>query len=283
MIFNNNFFRAVSGCIALMMAVSMLWSCKKDDSTTPSAPAGNSLSSQVQNRWAVSGAAFCSIEFNNSNQAIVVFGQNVQNADSIRSYFYRVVDSKNLDVKNFGKILVNSISNSNMEFQFTPIGGSASSLSAAKAGSAVGTASNTSLFCRTWKMDKWLVGDTTILDFDTIGTVTATFTSAGTYFVQGTVLLGDSAGVDEEGNMMSWWKWNPSFPGDKFCYSHESENFECDSSNVVTINTLTSSEMILTENILTYHLLPYTLPARVAVQPGKKRLPRLPKNSFFVK
>ena len=274
-----NFSFASAGIFACVMAFSLLSSCKKDEAATPSSPAGPTLSSQVQNRWAVSGASFCSIEFNNSNQAIVVYGQNVQNADSVRSYFYRVLDSKNLDVKNFGKILVNSISSSAMDFQFTPTGGSAQNLSAAKSSSAIGTSTNTSLFCRTWKMDKWVIGDTTILDFDSIGIVTATFTGAGTYFVDGLEFFGDSA-IE---NVMSWWKWNPSFPGQKICYSHESESFDCDSNNVVTVTNLTSSELVLKEMDIVYYLLPYNLPARQAVQPGKKSLARLPKNRFFTR
>jgi hypothetical protein len=267
-----------TGFIACLICISLLSSCKKDDAGTATAPSP-SIGSQILNRWAVSGASFCSIEFNNSNQAIVVYGQNLQNADSVRSYFYRVLDSKNVEVKNFGRILVNSISSTSMDFQFTPSLGSAQNLTAAKAGTSVGTASNTSLFCRTWKMDKWMMGDTTIIDFDTVGLVTATFTTAGTYFVDGTELFGDSATE----NIMSWWKWNPSFPGEKICYSHETEIFDCDSNNVVSVVSLSSSELILDEAGRMYHLLPYTLPARVAVQGNKKRLPRLPRNGFFRK
>ena len=275
---NRIFTFSAAGFIASLMCISLLSSCKKDDAGTTTAPSP-SIGSQILNRWAVSGASFCSIEFNNSNQAIVVYGQNVQTADSVRSYFYRVLDSKNLEVKNFGRILVNSISSTSMDFQFTPSIGSAQNLTAAKAGNSVGTASNTSLFCRTWKMDKWMMDDTALIEFDTVGLVTATFTTAGTYFVDGEELFGDSATE----NMMSWWKWNPSFPGEKICYSHETETFECDTNNVVRVVSLNSSELILEEKGLMYHLLPYTLPARVAVLRNKKRLPRLPRNGFFRK
>jgi hypothetical protein len=266
----------ISVLSAFLLAMSFL-SCKKDDATTtPSSPA---LSSQIQKRWSVSGASFSSLEFNNSNQAIVVYGSSVLDADSIRSYFYKVLDSKNIEIKNFGKLEVSSISDTAMQFQFTAKTGAAQTLNAKKTSTAVGSSSNTSLFCRTWKMDRWTIDGEGFLDFDTIGLVTATFTSAGTYFVEGTEFLGDSSGYS-----ISWWKWNPSAPGQKICYSHESDNFDCDSSNVVSIESISSSELIMSEDVIKYYLLPYNLPGRVAVNNQQpKRKVQLPGKSFFLR
>ena len=133
------------GLLPVMLAALSLFSCKKDDAPSVAAAPAPALNSEIQNRWAVSGAAFSSMEFNNSNQAIVVFGSNIQDADSIRSYFYKVLDSKNIDIKNFGKLEVSSISDTAMQFQFTPNNGLAQSLSGKKSVSSVGTSSNTAL------------------------------------------------------------------------------------------------------------------------------------------
>jgi hypothetical protein len=267
------------GLLPVMLAALSLFSCKKDDA--PFSAANPPIDERIQQRWAVSGAAFSSMEFNNSNQAIVVFGSNIQDADSIRSYFYKVLDSKNIDIKNFGKLEVGSISDTAMQFQFTPKNGLAQSLNGKKSVSSVGTSSNTSLFCRTWKMDRWTIDGEDMLDFDTIGTMTATFTTAGTYYIQGSVLLGDSLEVDELDYSISWWKWNPSAPGQKICYSHESENFGCDSNNVVSIQSLTASELVMDERGIRYYLLPYNLPGRMALQPNNRKKIRMPEHSFL--
>ena len=267
------------GLLPVMLAALSLFSCKKDDA--PFSPAGPSIDERILQRWSVSGAPFSSMEFNNSNQAIVVFGSSVQNADSIRSYFYKLLDSKNVEIKNFGKLEVGSISDTAMQFQFTPKTGTSLSLSAKKSSSPTGTSSVTSTFCRTWKMDRWTIDGEDALDFDTIGLVTATFTSSGTYYVQGSVLLGDSVGVNELDYEISWWKWNPSAIGEKICYSHESENFECDSLNVVSIESLTASGLILNERGITFYLLPYNLPGRMAPQHNSSKKIRLPERSFL--
>jgi hypothetical protein len=128
-------------------------------------------------------------------------------------------------------------------------------------------------------MDRWTIDGEGLLDFDTIGLVTATFTSAGTYFVDGTEFLGDSSDYS-----ISWWKWNPTAPGQKICYSHDSENFDCDSTNVVTIESISSSELVLSENFIKYYLLPYNLPGRVAVSNQQpKRKVKLPGKSFLLR
>jgi hypothetical protein len=263
----------------LIVGLSMsFFSCKKDDDI-PSAPSSvPELRTQIQKRWSVNGAAFSMLEFNNSNQAIVVFGSNALDADSIRSYFYKVLDSKNIEIKNFGKLEVGSISDTAMQFQFTPNVGSVQNLSGKKSGSSVGSSSNTSLFCRTWKMDRWTIDGEGFLDFDTIGLVTATFTSSGTYYIEGIELQGEPS-VE---NSLSWWKWNPSAPGQKICYSHESENFDCDSTNIVSINSLNTMELVMDERDIRYYLQPYNLPGRVAVSNHQpKRKIHLPGKSFF--
>jgi hypothetical protein len=270
-------FQKYFGIMPVFLLGLSLFSCKKDDA--PFSAASPPIDGRIQQRWSVSGAAFSSLEFNNSNQAIVVFGSNIRDADSVRSYFYKVLDSKNIDIKNFGKLEVGSISDTAMQFQFRPQTGSIQSLSARKSVSPVGTSSNTSLFCRTWKMDRWTMDGEDMLDFDTIGTVTATFTASGTYFVDGLELFRDSA-VE---NVISWWKWNPSAPGQKICYSHESEDFVCDSNNVVSIESLTASELVMDEQGIRYYLLPYNLPGRMALQPGKAKNISLPERSFLLR
>lgn len=248
---------------AILMATIVLFSCKKEEST-PASP-GNSLSTQIQKRWDISGASFSSLEFNNSAQAIVVFGASRQNPDSVRSYFYRALDSKTIEIRNFGKMDISSISDTSIRFAFIPTLGNSINLSGNRVASSVGSASNTSLLCRTWKAERFLAEGEVALDFDTIGLLTVTFTSTGTYLVQGALVLGDSTGIDASDASLSWWKWNSEAPGQKFCYSHDSENFACDSNNVVSIASLTGSELIINEGFLGYELSPYNLPGRVAL------------------
>ena len=269
------------GLLPVMLAALFLFSCKKDDA--PFSAANPPIDERIQQRWAISGAAFSSMEFNNSNQVIVVFGSNIQDADSIRSYFYKVLDSKNIDIKNFGKLEVSSISDTAMQFQFTPNNGLAQSLNGKKSAFSVGSSSNTSLLCRTWKVDRWTKDGEDMLDFDTIGTMTATITTAGTYYIQGSVQLGDSLEVDELDYSISWWKWNPSATGQKICYSHESQYFDCDSSNVVSIESLSASELVMDERGIRYYLLPYNLPGRMALQPRKAKNISLPERSFLLR
>jgi len=213
-----------SGILCLAIIGIGLSSCKKD-SASPSSPV-NTLSTQIQKRWAVSGAAFSSMEFNNSNQAIVVFGSSQQTPDSVKSYYYKASDDKTIEIKNFGKMSVSSINEDSIRFSFLPVSGASVSLIGKKSGTSVGTTSNNSLLCRTWRMDRWVEDGVTTLNFDTIGLLTATFTQNGTYFINGGINFGDSTYVDSEPNL-SWWKWSGSNLGQQLCYSHESETFDC--------------------------------------------------------
>jgi len=266
---------------ALVLATSMLFSCKKDENT-PTSPV-NTLASQIQKRWDISGASFSSLEFNNSAQAIVVFGASRQSPDSIRTYFYRALDSKTIEIRNFGKMDISNISEDNLSFSFTPSTGNALNLTGNRVVSQVGNASNTSLLCRTWKAERFLADGEAILDFDTIGLLTVTFTSSGTYLIQGSIFLEDSTGIDASDINLSWWKWNAEAPGQKFCYSHESENFTCDSSNVVSIASLTGSELIINEGSFGYELSPYNLPGRVAVPQNRVKISPKWRKGFFWK
>jgi hypothetical protein len=264
---------------AVLILILMMTSCKKDEG--PSFAPAPDLSVQIQKRWDIGGAVFSSLEFNNSNQAMVVYGQSLQEPDSIRSYFYRILDSKTVDIKNFGKMEVSSISDTAIQFSFTPKSGTAISLNGRRAGLSVGNASNTSLLCRTWKLERFLEDGEPEFDFDTIGLLTVTFTTSGTYLLQGSLDIGDSATVDEQDASLSWWKWNPAAPGQKICYSHESEDFSCDSLNEVSIVSLTGTELILRERSTEFELSAYNLPGRVAVASGRKIPDFLKGNRFF--
>jgi hypothetical protein len=270
-----------SGILCLAFIGIGLSSCKKD-SASPSSPV-NTLSTQIQKRWAVSGASFSSMEFNNSNQAIVVFGSSQQTPDSIKSYYYKASDDKTIEIKNFGKMSVSSINEDSIRFSFLPVSGASVSLSGKKSGTSVVTTSNNSLLCRTWKMDRWVEDGETIVNFDTLGLITATFTQNGTYFISGGINFGDSTYVDSEPNL-SWWKWSGSNPGQQLCYSHESEIFDCDSSNTVLIETLTSTELNIKQYGINYILKPYNLPGRISLasKPASIRI-RLRKGSFLRK
>jgi len=72
------------------------------------------------------------MEFNNSNQAIVVFGSNQQTPDSIKSYYYKASDDKTIEIKNFGKMSVSSINEDSIRFSFLPVSGASVSLSGKK-------------------------------------------------------------------------------------------------------------------------------------------------------
>jgi hypothetical protein len=270
-----------SGILCLAFIGIGLSSCKKD-SASPSSPV-NTLSTQIQKRWAVSGASFSSMEFNNSNQAIVVFGSSQQTPDSVKSYYYKASDDKTIEIKNFGKMSVSSINEDSIRFSFLPVSGASVSLSGKKSGTSVVTTSNNSLLCRTWKMDRWVEDGETIVNFDTLGLITATFTQNGTYFISGGINFGDSTYVDSEPNL-SWWKWSGSNPGQQLCYSHESEIFDCDSSNTVLIETLTSTELNIKQYGINYILKPYNLPGRISLasKPASIRI-RLRKGSFLRK
>jgi len=270
-----------SGILCLAFIGIGLSSCKKD-SASPSSPV-NTLSTQIQKRWAVSGASFSSMEFNNSNQAIVVFGSSQQTPDSIKSYYYKASDDKTIEIKNFGKMSVSSINEDSIRFSFLPVSGASVSLSGKKSGTSVVTTSNNSLLCRTWKMDRWVEDGETIVNFDTLGLITATFTQNGTYFISGGINFGDSTYVDSEPNL-SWWKWSGSNPGQQLCYSHESDIFDCDSSNTVLIETLTSTELNIKQYGINYILKPYNLPGRISLasKPASIRI-RLRKGSFLRK
>ena len=270
-----------SGILCLAFIGIGLSSCKKD-SASPSSPV-NTLSTQIQKRWAVSGASFSSMEFNNSNQAIVVFGSSQLTPDSVKSYYYKASDDKTIEIKNFGKMSVSSINEDSIRFSFLPVSGASVSLSGKKSGTSVVTTSNNSLLCRTWKMDRWVEDGETIVNFDTLGLITATFTQNGTYFISGGINFGDSTYVDSEPNL-SWWKWSGSNPGQQLCYSHESETFDCDSSNTVLIETLTSTELNIKQYGINYILKPYNLPGRISLasKPASIRI-RLRKGSFLRK
>ena len=270
-----------SGILCLAFIGIGLSSCKKD-SASPSSPV-NTLSTQIQKRWAVSGASFSSMEFNNSSQAIVVFGSSQLTPDSVKSYYYKASDDKTIEIKNFGKMSVSSINEDSIRFSFLPVSGASVSLSGKKSGTSVVTTSNNSLLCRTWKMDRWVEDGETIVNFDTLGLITATFTQNGTYFISGGINFGDSTYVDSEPNL-SWWKWSGSNPGQQLCYSHESEIFDCDSSNTVLIETLTSTELNIKQYGINYILKPYNLPGRISLasKPASIRI-RLRKGSFLRK
>jgi hypothetical protein len=270
-----------SGILCLAFIGIGLSSCKKD-SASPSSPV-NTLSTQIQKRWAVSGASFSSMEFNNSSQAIVVFGSSQLTPDSVKSYYYKASDDKTIEIKNFGKMSVSSINEDSIRFSFLPVSGASVSLSGKKSGTSVVTTSNNSLLCRTWKMDRWVEDGETIVNFDTLGLITATFTQNGTYFISGGINFGDSTYVDSEPNL-SWWKWSGSNPGQQLCYSHESDIFDCDSSNTVLIETLTSTELNIKQYGINYILKPYNLPGRISLasKPASIRI-RLRKGSFLRK
>ena len=270
-----------SGILCLAIIGIGLSSCKKD-STSPSSPV-NSLSTQIQKRWAVSGASFSSMEFNNSAQAIVIFGSSQQTPDSIKSYYYKASDDKTIEIKNFGKLSVSSINEDSIRFSFLPVSGGSVNLSGKKSGTSVGTTSNNSLLCRTWRMDRWVEDGVTTVNFDTIGLLTATFTQNGTYFINGAINFGDSTYVSTEPNL-SWWKWSGTNPGQQLCYSHESETFDCDSSNTVLIETLTSTELNIKEYGINFILKPYNMPGRISLasKPASIRT-RLRKGSFLRK
>jgi hypothetical protein len=223
------------------------------------------------------------MEFNNSNQAIVVFGSSQLTPDSVKSYYYKASDDKTIEIKNFGKMSVSSINEDSIRFSFLPVSGASVSLSGKKSGTSVATTSNNSLLCRTWKMDRWVEDGVTTLNFDTIGLITATFTQNGTYFINGSINFGDSTYVDSEPNL-SWWKWSGSNPGQQLCYSHESETFDCDSSNTVLIETLTSTELNIKELGINFILKPYNMPGRISLanKPSSIRT-RLRKGSFLRK
>jgi len=270
-----------SGILCLAFIGIGLSSCKKD-SASPSSPV-NTLSTQIQKRWAVSGASFSSMEFNNSSQAIVVFGSSQLTPDSVKSYYYKASDDKTIEIKNFGKMSVSSINEDSIRFSFLPVSGASVSLSGKKSGTSVVTTSNNSLLCRTWKMDRWVEDGVTVVNFDTLGLITATFTQNGTYFISGGINFGDSTYVDSEPNL-SWWKWSGSNPGQQLCYSHESDIFDCDSSNTVLIETLTSTELNIKQYGINYILKPYNLPGRISLpsKPASIRI-RLRKGSFLRK
>ncbi len=270
-----------SGILCLAFIGIGLSSCKKD-SASPSSPV-NTLSTQIQKRWAVSGASFSSMEFNNSSQAIVVFGSSQQTPDSVKSYYYKASDDKTIEIKNFGKMSVSSINEDSIRFSFLPVSGASVSLSGKKSGTSVVTTSNNSLLCRTWRMDRWAEDGVTTLNFDTIGLITATFTQYGTYFINGSINFGDSTYVDSEPNL-SWWKWSGSNPGQQLCYSHKSETFDCDSSNTVLIETLTSTELNIKQYGINYILKAYNMPGRISLasKPVSIRT-RLRKGSFLRK
>ena len=176
---------------------------------------------------------------------------------------------------------VSSINEDSIRFSFLPVSGASVSLSGKKSGTSVATTSNNSLLCRTWKMDRWVEDGVTIVNFDTLGLLTATFTQNGTYFVDGSLYFGDSTTSVEP---LSWWKWSGSNPGQQLCYSHESETFDCDSSNTVLIETLTSTELNIKEHGINFILKPYNLPGRISLvsKPVSIRT-RLRKGSFLRK
>ncbi len=251
----SNFFVSGANILFGFMMFSLA-SCSSDSSVSP----GNT-STQIQKKWLINNdksasaiGKFSSIEFNNSAQAMVAFGLNQQSPDSVRSYFYKMTDSKTVDVKNFGKLKIGSISDSTLQFDFSPVSGGTQSLSGKKSNFSVGNASNTSLLCRTWRINKRVFASGQITQFDSVIYI-VTFTNSGTYFVS-----------FDNSPKMSWWKWYSSDPGKKICYSHQSETFDCNPDiNVATITKLTNSELVIYEKGNETHLSPYSLPGRIAI------------------
>lgn len=273
--------------VLVFVSLCSAWSCR----TTEEGPnPTETLSTNIQAKWEIADPAssFKSMEFNKSAQAIVVPKTGLP-----ASFYYKVLDAKTVDIKNFGKMAVESLNGADFKFTFTPNGStSAQSLLGKKAASTTGTNSGTDILCRTWKVNSLTMTSPAAynVNFDTVGTVLVTFTNTGTYFVQGQVIFdlnsGDSTTLsfDSTANMMSWWKWTGP-TGSQICYSHDTSVFDCDSVNTVTFTTLTNNSLVVNQQGLlesTTYLTPYTLGGRMAVDKPRKGKLKHPLPAFLV-
>ncbi len=263
-------FKSFKTAIILSGLAFIFFSCGKDGDNNPS----SELSSTIQTKWIIREATspFKSLEFNKSAQAIVI-----SDLGESKSYFYKVTGDQ-VEIKNLGKLSGVKVNGGNVSFQYTPAGStSPQSLSGSKSTFSVGTSSETEKLCRTWKIDRFVAFGTNAVNMDTVGLVTITFTSSGTYFVNGGLTVDITSGentYDPDETFMSWWKWDGT-SGNKFCYNHETEEFSCDTSGKAEITTLNTSSLVVKEKIefegstvtsITY-LSPYTLSGRRALGP----------------
>lgn len=265
-------FQKSFGIVPVILLALSLFSCKKDESASPS------LNNQILKRWAIGENYFSSIEFTRGNQAIVVFGSSVLRADSIHSYFYKVLDSKTIDIINFGKMEISSINEIEMQFRFIPLSGIGESYTANKSVSEIGASFNNLLFCQTWKFQKIFVDGKSEIDFDSIGTVTFSFTESGTFLQKGDFFIADSVYYFRNRVAYGWWKWNPNAPGSQICTSGDGDNFDCEERSIIPIMSIKTNELVLGNKDFYIQLRPFLYTGRKAVVPTSRPITNLAEN-----
>ena len=270
----------------LSLCLAAITSCSKD-AQTPGSPSSPGLAKKIQKKWIIGGnksvqadANIISLEFNNSNQAIVAWTETSNPGKEItKSYYYQVKDENNIEVKNFGRFLVDSITDNSARFSFTPTGNSTPIVLTATASTfSVGNSTLTNQLCRTWKLDltktEYFIQDSTG-EFIPLSDTTfpgdpndiITFTSSGTFFQP-----------NDTSNTTGYWKWSAN--GNNILCIDDTISFECDIENQFAVSfignklnfTFSFTNSIL-KTVVTFQCSPYTLTGgRTAVSSGSRSI-----------
>ncbi|UII28765.1 hypothetical protein LVD15_10160 [Fulvivirga maritima] len=179
--------------LLLLITLSLLFSCKDDDSTPDDASEKEAISA----KWVVNdNDTYQSFEFNKSYTYIVVKVDQVNGAPIVLFGNYNIVDSKTVELEDFGTIEIDEIDDNSISFALQVDGEDKVNISAAKQAE-MNNSTRTELLCRTWQMVTVNGEEVTGTEFD----LTVLFSQAGTYFVE-------LANPDDEneGGLASW-KW----------------------------------------------------------------------------
>lgn len=182
-------------------------------------------------KWEVSDSdnPYISFEFNESGSYIVLEkGSTKSTADTIIHFGQYTISHDTIILGDFGTLKVVELGSDVFWFSITTcFSGKKTEVSTKKAAEMAGSA-RTDLLCKTWNIKYY--GDDVVL-----GTVL--FSKAGTYFVH--------YYDDEEGGLAQW-RWKDSNEKE-LLYTWDWNNWNSESSGIVTINMLTKNYLKVTE------------------------------------
>ncbi len=215
-----------------LLSIAVVSACnKKKDDPAPATPFAYSTD-KLQNRWEVAnnsrttgtaGSTLIAVEFV-QNAYILYFPD-----DSIATGTYSTSGTDVIVLNGFGKLKVNTLTETNFGFELE-VDGTKEVFTSAKADQAIPDSDNTTKLCRTWKL----------VEYTFLGTTEKPENSEVVFNKYGTYLTTDTeGGVTDVGS--NTWMWSNT-DEDEFCYG------SWDGGNITDCNGLGSVTIVFSDN-----------------------------------
>lgn len=196
----------------------------------------------ISAKWEISNSNYKSLEFNKDGNYIIVKsstqGKNTlsKNNDGVLFGEYTIVNETTINLIGFGKILISSINDTEMNFTIvddkTATSIEVNSTKILK----IDSSTSTDLLCRTWKMVEVDNENVKGTEYE----LTVIFSQAGTYFVE----LQNP--TEEVNGGLAEWKWKDASEN-TMCYSWDGEPTCTEEDGLVSITNLTENNLTIVE------------------------------------